>query len=147
MLVSNIKTLWYFLICFHHVLRTQVSHTYSKEIAGNPIIAPHLHKFHGIINGIDPDIWDPYNDKFIPVRIFIFWFYYFSIAVWRLKINCWDQLNVLSCLVILTFPFELWSLIYCVWYAIHAIPGLVRIWKCRWRKKSCQASPPRKAWS
>lgn len=46
---------------------TTVSHTYSKEIAGNPIIAPHLYKFHGIINGIDPDIWDPYNDKFIPV--------------------------------------------------------------------------------
>lgn len=46
---------------------TTVSHTYSKEIAGNSIIGPHLHKFHGIINGIDPDIWDPYNDKFIPV--------------------------------------------------------------------------------
>jgi len=45
----------------------QVSPTYSREIAGNPVIAPHLHKFHGIINGIDPDIWDPYNDKFIPV--------------------------------------------------------------------------------
>ncbi|KAK8468909.1 hypothetical protein PHAVU_006G149680 [Phaseolus vulgaris] len=46
---------------------TTVSPTYSREIAGNPVIAPHLHKFHGIINGIDPDIWDPYNDKFIPV--------------------------------------------------------------------------------
>eukprot|EP00256_Glycine_max_P023840 XP_003546152.1 starch synthase 3, chloroplastic/amyloplastic isoform X3 [Glycine max] len=45
---------------------TTVSPTYSREIAGNPLIAPHLHKFHGIINGIDPDIWDPYNDKFIP---------------------------------------------------------------------------------
>ncbi|XP_024018639.1 starch synthase 3, chloroplastic/amyloplastic [Morus notabilis] len=46
---------------------TTVSHTYSKEVAGNPSVAPHLRKFHGIINGIDPDIWDPYNDKFIPI--------------------------------------------------------------------------------
>ncbi|KAG7012367.1 Soluble starch synthase 3, chloroplastic/amyloplastic [Cucurbita argyrosperma subsp. argyrosperma] len=46
---------------------TTVSPTYSKEVAGNPVIAPHLHKFHGIVNGIDPDIWDPYNDDFIPV--------------------------------------------------------------------------------
>ncbi|CAI8590692.1 unnamed protein product [Vicia faba] len=46
---------------------TTVSPTYSKEVAGNPAIAPHLYKFHGIINGIDPDIWDPYNDNFIPV--------------------------------------------------------------------------------
>ncbi|XP_038690826.1 starch synthase 3, chloroplastic/amyloplastic isoform X2 [Tripterygium wilfordii] len=46
---------------------TTVSHTYSKEVAVNPIVAPYLHKFHGILNGIDPDIWDPYNDKFIPI--------------------------------------------------------------------------------
>ncbi|XP_056159768.1 starch synthase 3, chloroplastic/amyloplastic isoform X2 [Syzygium oleosum] len=46
---------------------TTVSNTYSKEISGNPVIAPHLFKFHGILNGIDPVIWDPYNDKFIPI--------------------------------------------------------------------------------
>ncbi|KDP20743.1 hypothetical protein JCGZ_21214 [Jatropha curcas] len=46
---------------------TTVSPTYSKEVAGNPAVAPYLYKFHGILNGIDPDMWDPYNDKFIPV--------------------------------------------------------------------------------
>ncbi|KAM1005164.1 hypothetical protein TB1_005253 [Malus domestica] len=46
---------------------TTVSNTYAKEVSGNPAIAPHLYKFHGIINGIDQDIWDPYNDKFIPI--------------------------------------------------------------------------------
>ncbi|RAL44890.1 hypothetical protein DM860_003649 [Cuscuta australis] len=46
---------------------TTVSPNYSKEVSGNPIIAPHLYKFHGILNGIDPDIWDPLNDKFIPI--------------------------------------------------------------------------------
>ncbi|CAH1439980.1 unnamed protein product [Lactuca virosa] len=46
---------------------TTVSPTYSREVAGNPVIAPHLHKFHGILNGIDPDMWDPFNDKFLPV--------------------------------------------------------------------------------
>ncbi|CAK9176069.1 unnamed protein product [Ilex paraguariensis] len=46
---------------------TTVSPNYSQEVSGNSAIAPHLYKFHGILNGIDPDIWDPYNDKFIPV--------------------------------------------------------------------------------
>ncbi|CAJ1941346.1 unnamed protein product [Sphenostylis stenocarpa] len=46
---------------------TTVSPTYSLEVSGNPIISPHLHKFQGIINGIDPDIWDPFNDELIPI--------------------------------------------------------------------------------
>ncbi|XP_022683315.1 starch synthase 3, chloroplastic/amyloplastic [Setaria italica] len=47
---------------------TTVSNTYSREVSGHGAIAPHLGKFHGILNGIDPDIWDPYNDNFIPVH-------------------------------------------------------------------------------
>lgn len=47
----------------------QVSPNYAREVAHTPTIAPHLPKFCGILNGIDPDIWDPYNDKFIPVSI------------------------------------------------------------------------------
>ncbi|XP_074328864.1 starch synthase 3, chloroplastic/amyloplastic [Apium graveolens] len=46
---------------------TTVSPTYSQEVSGNSAIAPHLYKFHGILNGIDPDIWDPYNDNVLPV--------------------------------------------------------------------------------
>ncbi|KAJ1272858.1 hypothetical protein BS78_06G234800 [Paspalum vaginatum] len=47
---------------------TTVSDTYSKEVAGHGAIAPQFFKFHGIRNGIDPDIWDPYTDNFIPVH-------------------------------------------------------------------------------
>uniref|UniRef100_A0A2P2LB39 starch synthase n=3 Tax=Rhizophora mucronata TaxID=61149 RepID=A0A2P2LB39_RHIMU len=46
---------------------TTVSPTYSREVAVHPAVAPHLHKLHGILNGIDPDIWDPYDDQTIPV--------------------------------------------------------------------------------
>jgi len=46
---------------------TTVSHTYSREVAGHGAIAPHREKFYGILNGIDPDIWDPYTDNSIPV--------------------------------------------------------------------------------
>ncbi|KAM0858875.1 hypothetical protein ACQ4PT_047560 [Festuca glaucescens] len=46
---------------------TTVSQTYSREVAGHGAIAPHREKFYGILNGIDPDIWDPYTDNCIPV--------------------------------------------------------------------------------
>lgn len=45
----------------------QVSPTYAREISGNPAVRRSLGKLHGILNGIDPDIWDPLVDKFIPV--------------------------------------------------------------------------------
>jgi starch synthase len=45
---------------------TTVSKTYAQEISGHPAIKPHLHKFRGIVNGIDPDIWDPMNDALLP---------------------------------------------------------------------------------
>lgn len=47
---------------------TTVSYTYSREVSRHGSIAPHYFKFHGIRNGIDSDIWDPYNDNFIPVH-------------------------------------------------------------------------------
>ncbi|MCO5594992.1 hypothetical protein L7F22_049029 [Adiantum nelumboides] len=46
---------------------TTVSETYASEVSGNPAISAHRHKFSGIRNGIDLDIWDPYNDPFIPL--------------------------------------------------------------------------------
>jgi glycogen synthase len=61
----------------------QVSPTYSREVAGNHAIAPYLYKFHGIINGIDPDIWDPYNDNFIPVS----WYLHRSLS-FLAKVQC-----------------------------------------------------------
>lgn len=80
-------------------LYVQVSPTYSQEVSGNTAVAPHLHKFHGILNGIDPDIWDPYNDDFLPVsslwRIhnFPFLFFLFSLIMsrndgWNYSLYC-----------------------------------------------------------
>lgn len=72
---------WFSIIEYMHFGYTclQVSPTYSREVAGNPAVAPYLYKFHGIINGIDPDIWDPYNDNFIPVSWYMpISFFFFS---------------------------------------------------------------------
>ena len=46
---------------------TTVSPTYAREISGNGVIAPHLRKLYGIRNGIDPELWDPEADKFLPL--------------------------------------------------------------------------------
>ena len=50
----------------HCAIATTVSRTYAKEIAHEGCVNPNLHKLHGVVNGIDPDIWDPRNDKFLP---------------------------------------------------------------------------------
>ncbi|KAL6784007.1 SSS3B [Auxenochlorella protothecoides x Auxenochlorella symbiontica] len=45
---------------------TTVSPTYAQEVSGHPAVAPNHAKFHGIRNGIDPEIWDPAEDEFLP---------------------------------------------------------------------------------
>ncbi|CAI5473010.1 unnamed protein product [Closterium sp. Yama58-4] len=49
-------------------MATTVSPTYAWEIGGHGAVAAHRGKFHGILNGIDPDIWDPMTDRFLPMR-------------------------------------------------------------------------------
>ena len=34
---------------------------------GNPVIASQTHKFNGIRNGIDPELWDPENNQWLPM--------------------------------------------------------------------------------
>lgn len=45
---------------------TTVSRTYAEEISSHQSIRDNLDKFHGVVNGIDPEIWDPANDDFLP---------------------------------------------------------------------------------
>jgi starch synthase len=52
----------------HSEVSTTVSPTYAVEISGHPGISPHLHKFYGIRNGIDVDIWDPSSDAMLPIN-------------------------------------------------------------------------------
>lgn len=47
---------------------TTVSPTYALEISGEYAVQPGLGKMMGIRNGIDPEIWDPSDDEFLPVR-------------------------------------------------------------------------------
>ena len=51
----------------HSQAFTTVSPSYAHEISGLPAIAPNAHKLSGVRNGIDPDIWDPSNDPFLPL--------------------------------------------------------------------------------
>jgi len=46
---------------------TTVSPTYAGEISGHNAVAPNIGKLYGIINGIDADMWDPSQDRFLPV--------------------------------------------------------------------------------
>ncbi|CAI5948364.1 unnamed protein product [Closterium sp. NIES-65] len=48
-------------------MATTVSPTYAAEVSGHAAVAAHRAKFHGILNGIDPDLWDPMGDPFLPV--------------------------------------------------------------------------------
>jgi glycosyltransferase involved in cell wall biosynthesis len=51
----------------HHAqLTTTVSPSYAGEVSGHPAVNGNLHKFHGVRNGIDPELWDPETDQFLP---------------------------------------------------------------------------------
>lgn len=54
---------------------TTVSPSYAEEVSGHPAVAPSLGKFFGIRNGIDMDIWDPSQDRFLPrqAQLTFFW--------------------------------------------------------------------------
>lgn len=52
---------------------TTVSPTYAREIQGpeqgcglNGLLTGRQHDLSGILNGVDPDVWNPAKDKFIP---------------------------------------------------------------------------------
>jgi starch synthase len=55
---------------------TTVSPTYAEELQRDPAVARGLadafraarHKFVGVVNGIDPDVWSPAVDPFLPAR-------------------------------------------------------------------------------
>ncbi|CAI5953428.1 unnamed protein product [Closterium sp. NIES-64] len=49
-------------------MATTVSPTYAAEVSGHAAVAAHRAKFHGILNGIDPDLWDPMGDPFLPMK-------------------------------------------------------------------------------
>ncbi len=38
------------------------------QVGGNAIIAPHNHKFMGIRNGIDMELWSPEENQFLPLN-------------------------------------------------------------------------------
>jgi starch synthase len=53
---------------FHSQLTTTVSPSYAGEVSGHPAVRDNLHKFHGVRNGIDTEIWDPSTDQFLPMN-------------------------------------------------------------------------------
>lgn len=53
---------------FHSQLTTTVSPSYAGEVSGHPAVNQNLHKFHGVRNGIDADLWDPETDQFLPMN-------------------------------------------------------------------------------
>eukprot|EP00882_Tetradesmus_deserticola_P002586 GHRQ01002751.1.p1 GENE.GHRQ01002751.1~~GHRQ01002751.1.p1 ORF type:complete len:302 (+),score=132.94 GHRQ01002751.1:897-1802(+) len=46
---------------------TTVSPTYAFEVGSHPAIAGQTHKFMGIRNGIDTELWSPTENKFLPI--------------------------------------------------------------------------------
>eukprot|EP00878_Enallax_costatus_P012047 GHUV01012579.1.p1 GENE.GHUV01012579.1~~GHUV01012579.1.p1 ORF type:complete len:300 (+),score=79.17 GHUV01012579.1:538-1437(+) len=46
---------------------TTVSPTYAFEVGGHPALNGQTHKFMGIRNGIDADIWSPVENKYLPM--------------------------------------------------------------------------------
>ncbi|WIA17469.1 hypothetical protein OEZ85_014309 [Tetradesmus obliquus] len=46
---------------------TTVSPTYAFEVGSHPAIAGQTHKFMGIRNGIDTELWSPTENKFLPL--------------------------------------------------------------------------------
>jgi starch synthase len=52
----------------HSQMTTTVSPSYAGEVSGSSVIGANLDKFTGVRNGIDPDIWDPETDAFVPVK-------------------------------------------------------------------------------
>jgi len=52
----------------HSQMTTTVSPSYAGEVSNHPAVAGNLHKFHGVRNGIDPEIWNPSTDMFIPMK-------------------------------------------------------------------------------
>ena len=53
---------------FNSQITTTVSPSYAGEVAGHPAVNQNLHKFHGVRNGIDTEIWDPDTDQFLPMN-------------------------------------------------------------------------------
>ena len=45
----------------------QVSPSYAEEVANHGSVRDMQHKFAGIINGIDTNIWNPMESEFLPM--------------------------------------------------------------------------------